>query len=333
MRILVTGSAGFVGYHVATTLLEAGHTVVGLDGLTPYYDVALKNARHRQLALCPAFTPLIAMLEDEPALARAFSDGAFDVVIHLAAQAGVRYSIENPRAYVDSNLVGTFNLLEQIRRHPVRHLMLASTSSVYGANTEMPFREADRAAHPMTLYAASKLAAEHMAHSYSHLFAIPVTAFRFFTVYGPWGRPDMAYFKFTQAILEGRPIEVFNSGRMSRDFTYVGDLVQSLVALMDLPPRSGDPGDAARGQSPVAPYRVLNLGRGQPVGLLDFIAALERALGRSAIKTMLPMQPGDVPHTYASTEERERLTGRLPETPLDVGIGAFVDWYRNYYRV
>ena len=337
MRVLVTGTAGFIGFHVARLLIRGGHQVTGVDGMTTYYDVALKRARHGHLLQSPDFTAHEAMLEDFDALARVFENARPEVVIHLAAQAGVRYSLENPRAYVDSNLVGTFNVLELARQNPVRHFLFASTSSVYGGNTEMPFREDQRADHPLTLYAASKKAGEAMAHSYSHLWGMPVTACRFFTVYGPWGRPDMALFKFTRAILTGEPIDVYNHGEMDRDFTYVDDLARAIVLLMDHVPARSDgsreASEAMEGASPVAPFRAVNIGNGEPVRLLRFIEEIEQATGRKAIRNNLPMQPGDVPSTWADSGLLERLTGFRPSTPVSEGVSKFVEWYRAYYGV
>jgi UDP-glucuronate 4-epimerase len=327
MRIFVTGAAGFIGFHLSRKLLERGHQVVGYDGMTAYYDVRLKEARLAILQEMKGFSAHIAMLEDMAALECAVGDASPDVIVHLAAQAGVRYSLENPRAYVDSNLVGGFNVLEAARIHPVRHLMMASTSSVYGANPSVPFREEDKADHPLTLYAATKKANEAMAHSYAHLWAIPTTLFRFFTVYGPWGRPDMALFKFVEAIEAGRPIDIYNHGKMARDFTYVDDLVEAIIRLMDCPPErpSSDPAT-----SPVAPYRIVNIGRGEPVNLLDFVEIIEQKLGKRAVRNYLDMQKGDVPQTYADSALLERLTGYRPATGAVEGVSAFVDWYREY---
>ena len=329
MRVLVTGAAGFIGFHVCRRLLAEGHRVDGFDGMTPYYDVSLKAARWAELERHPLFGGKIAMLEDGAAL-EAFA-GAPDAIVHLAAQAGVRYSLENPRAYVDSNLLGTFNILEVARARAVRHFMLASTSSVYGANAAMPFCETDRADHPLTLYAATKKATEEMAHSYAHLWRIPTTAFRFFTVYGPWGRPDMALFKFVAATLRGEPIDVYGRGEMRRDFTYIDDLVEAAVRLLDKPPRQGEPVTERDSLSPVAPYRVVNVGGGRPVGLLAFIDAIERALGVPMQRRMLEMQKGDVPATWAAPDLLRALTGYVPETDVETGVRAFVDWYRGFY--
>lgn len=332
-RAFVTGGAGFIGFHVCQRLLDDGWIVHNIDGMTPYYDVTLKERRLGILKQNRSFHSQVISLENYRALESAYMQARPDVVIHLAAQAGVRYSIENPRAYLDSNLVGTFNLLELTRQLRPRHLLLASTSSVYGANERMPFGETDRADEPLTLYAATKKATEGMAHSYSHLGSIPTTAFRFFTVYGPWGRPDMALFKFVQAILEGEPIDVYGEGRMRRDFTYVGDLVESIVRLIPAIPAMGRPVDAVTDSlSPVAPYRVVNIGGGQPVGLLEFISIIEHHVGQKARLNMLPMQPGDVPTTFADPSLLRQLTGFVPQTPLEVGVKHFVDWFLEYRK-
>lgn len=333
-RIFITGTAGFIGYHLADLLLAEGHVVHGLDGLTDYYDVGLKRRRHQMLAQRPGFTARHAMLEDQTAVDAAVDACAPEVIVHLAAQAGVRYSLENPRAYLDANVIGTFNVMEAARRHGVRHLLMASTSSVYGANTEMPYAETMKADSQMTIYAATKKAAESMGHAYAHLHDLPTTMFRFFTVYGPWGRPDMAYFKFVTAILEGRPIDIYNHGEMYRDFTYVGDLVRAIRLLIDVAPeRPARPDMIAEGDSlsPVAPYRVVNIGNSQKVRLTDFIAAIEAALGQPARRNMMPMQPGDVPATWADAGLLERLTGYRPQTDPREGLARFVAWYRDYY--
>ena len=344
MRILVTGSAGFIGHALSRRLLAEGHAVTGFDGFSDYYDVGLKRARHADLAGNPGFAAIEARLETPGALHEAMARASPEIVFHLAAQAGVRHSLENPGAYVEANLVGTANLLEAVRAHPVRHLMLASTSSAYGGNAATPFRERDRAVLPLTLYAASKLACEAMGHSYAHLFGIPTTAFRFFTVYGPWGRPDMALFLFTRAILAGRPIEVFAEGTATRDFTYVDDLVEAMRRLADRPPPSPSKrGPTERGPggegpvsaddtlSPVAPYRLVNIGGGNPVRLDAMIDALEAALGRRAERILKPLPPGDVQGTHASTDLLRALVGAVPETPLAVGLPRFVAWYRGFY--
>jgi len=331
MRFLVTGSAGFIGFHLCRRLLAEGHQVVGIDNFSDYYDVALKHARNAVLeAHHNAFKVERLNLEDQPELNRAWESAAPDVVIHLAAQAGVRYSIDHPEAYLSSNLVGTFNVLEAARRFQPLHLLAASTSSAYGANTEMPFRETDKAVHPLTLYAATKSATELMGHSYSHLFGVPTTFFRFFTVYGPWGRPDMALFKFTKAIMADEAIEVYGEGQMSRDFTFVDDLVEGIVRLAaTIPGTEPVVGDTL---SPVAPFRLVNVGGGSPSNLMDYIGELEKALGREAKKTFLPMQDGDVRATFAAADLLERLTYYKPSTPISVGVPAFVDWYREHYK-
>lgn len=334
MRFLVTGTAGFIGFHLARRLLDDGHVVVGYDAMTDYYDRRLKLDRHAILTRSNGFTAIEARLEDAEALDRAADLAEPDVIVHLAGQAGVRYSIENPRSYVDSNLIGSYNVLELARRVQPKHLLLASTSSVYGGNETMPFRETDRADFPVTLYAATKKAMETMAHSQAHLWGVPTTCFRFFTVYGPWGRPDMALFKFVAAVLEGRPIEIYGNGEMKRDFTFVDDLVEAIVRLTYLPPVPGTP-IVAEGVndtlSPVAPWRVVNIAGGNPVGLMDFVAAIETALGRPAEKILLPMQPGDVRETFADYRLLQALTGYRPSTPVEAGVPAFVDWYRERY--
>lgn len=328
--ILVTGSSGFIGYHLALRLLEAGERVAGLDAMTPYYDVALKRARLARLAAYPTFTFVEADLNDRGALAGLMAQKP-RAVFHLAAQAGVRYSITHPDAYMASNVSGTFALLEACRGQKIEHLVLASTSSVYGANEKIPFAETDKADRPLTLYAATKASCEAMAHAYAHLFTIPTTAARFFTVYGPWGRPDMALFKFTDAILSGRPIEVFNRGEMMRDFTYVDDVVDALMLVLERPPVVGAPVGPDDTLSPVAPYRVVNMGGGSPIRLGRFIEVIEEATGRKALKVMKGMQDGDVPATAASPALLEALVGRIPSTPVEVGVPRFVEWYRSYY--
>ena len=335
-RIFITGTAGFIGYHLARLLLDAGHVVHGLDGMTDYYDVTLKQRRHAMLAQNPDFAATECMLEDREAVDAAIDACAPDYIVHLAGQAGVRYSLENPRAYVDANVTGTFNVMEAARRHEVKHLMMASTSSVYGANTQMPFRETDKADTPMTIYAATKKATEAMGHSYAHIYDLPVTMFRFFTVYGPWGRPDMALFKFVKATLEGDAIDVYNHGDMYRDFTYVTDLVRAISLLMfdAIPARPAD-GQLPEGDSlsPVAPFRVVNIGNSKSERLLDFIEAIETALGQKTTRNMMDMQPGDVPATWAEASLLETLTGYRPQTDIRDGVRHFVDWYREYYRI
>jgi UDP-glucuronate 4-epimerase len=333
---LVTGSAGFIGYHLCRRFLAEGWQVTGFDALTDYYDVSLKERRHAMLAQNANFAPIIARLEDDGRLAQVMSKQRPDVVVHLAAQAGVRHSIDAPRSYLDSNLIGTFNVLEAARATPPRHLLMASTSSVYGANTRMPYREIDKTDSQMSFYAATKKANEAMAHSYAHLYYFPVTMFRFFTVYGPWGRPDMAYFKFTRAILNNDPIEVYNHGNMRRDFTFIDDLIEALFRLTDVPPeRPASADDIAEGDSlsAVAPYRIVNIGNAAPVGLMDFIAAIEQAVGVTASKEYVDIQPGDVPATWADTALLRRLTGYDPSTPVADGVAKFVAWYRDFYEV
>ncbi|MCA0425062.1 MAG: NAD-dependent epimerase/dehydratase family protein [Proteobacteria bacterium] len=337
MRVIVTGDAGFIGFHTTRRLLEEGHTVTGIDALTPYYDVSLKERRLEHLRGFTAFEHHTVMLEDAAAIRAIFERSQPDVVIHLAAQAGVRYSIEQPRAYIDANVVGSFNILEACRHVPVRHLLMASTSSAYGANEAFPFTETDKAVHPITLYAATKGAMELMGHCYSHLFRIPMTAFRFFTVYGPWGRPDMAYFLFTKRILAGEPIEIFNNGESYRDFTYIDDLVSAIRRLVNcVPPqvdqRAGLPAIEGDTLSPVAPYRLVNIGAGRPEKLTDLVAEIERALGLEAKRLYRPLPAGDVVKTFASAELLDRLTGDKPSTPLSVGIPAFVSWYRRHFN-
>ncbi|CAM8644513.1 WcaG Nucleoside-diphosphate-sugar epimerases [Paracoccaceae bacterium] len=335
-RAFITGTSGFIGFHLARLMLDQGWQVHGLDGMTSYYDIALKRARLALLQQNPGFTQTEAMLEDADAVMQAAQNARPDVIVHLAAQAGVRYSLEAPRAYIDSNLTGTFNVMEAARVLKVGHLLMASTSSVYGANEEMPFRETDKADHPLTIYAATKKANEAMGHAYAHLHDLPVTMFRFFTVYGPWGRPDMAPFKFTKAILAGEPIDIYNNGEMWRDFTYVTDLVQGILGLIDaVPLRPATRTEIAEGDSlsPAAPFRVVNIGNGQKVRLMNFVEAIEAATGRTAIRNFLPMQQGDVPATWADASLLNRLTGGCPVTDVRDGMRAFVEWYRGFYRV
>jgi UDP-glucuronate 4-epimerase len=334
MSVLLTGSAGFIGFHVAQRLLDRGEQVVGVDNMNPYYDPQLKAARRAILERRPDFRHVDLDLADRKGMAALFADIRPTQVINLAAQAGVRYSLENPEAYIDSNIVGFLNILEGCRTVQPRHLVYASTSSVYGANGELPFDVHDPANHPITLYAASKLANEAMAHAYSTLFGIPATGFRFFTVYGPWGRPDMALFKFTKAILAGRPIDVYGQGRMQRDFTYVDDIVEGVLAGLERPAAvnpSWDPYNPDPATSGVAPRRVLNLGAGRRVELMRFIELLETRLGKRAILNLMPMQAGDVARTEASIHETENTLRYAPSTPVEVGVGRFVDWYLDYY--
>lgn len=333
-RVLITGTAGFIGFHLSNALLKRGHLVCGYDGMTEYYDVSLKNARHDLLNSYAGFSKVEARLEDANKLYETVSYFAPDAIIHLAAQAGVRYSAENPRSYIDSNIIGTFNVLEAAKNVELQHLLIASTSSVYGANTDLPFRETDKTDAQISHYAATKKAAENMSHCYSHLYGIPVTAFRFFTVYGPWSRPDMAPIIFAKAICERKPIEVYNYGNMQRDFTYVEDVVESIRLLITcIPPQKNSGGQTVAGDSlsPVAPFRVVNIGNARPTRLLDFINNLETELGRSAICRFEEMQPGDMLSTWADTSLLAALTGYRPNTKLDLGIKRFVAWFRNYY--
>ena len=334
-KVLVTGSAGFIGFHLSKLLLEEGFAVVGYDGMTDYYDVRLKERRHQMLLQNQHFTAKVGMLEDLDTLRELALSEKPDVIVHLAAQAGVRYSLENPRAYVDANLIGTFNVMECARELEVDHLLMASTSSVYGANEDMPFDEREKVDTPLTFYAATKKANEAMGHSYAHLWNLPTTMFRFFTVYGPWGRPDMALFKFTKGILEGTPIDIYNNGDMHRDFTYVTDLVRGIRLLIDAPPvrpESADDIPEWDSLSPAAPHRVVNIGNSNTVRLMDFVEAIEEECGREAIKNFMPMQKGDVPATYADATLLKELTGYRPQTDVREGIKRFVCWYREYYE-
>jgi UDP-glucuronate 4-epimerase len=335
MQVLVTGVAGFIGFHVARYLLERGDTIIGIDNLNTYYDVQLKEARLARLTGHERFRFIRLDLADRNGMSDLLARERPERVVHLAAQAGVRYSLTNPHAYVESNLVGFLNILDGCRHAQVQHLVYASSSSVYGANTKMPFSIHDNVDHPVSLYAASKKANELMAHTYSHLYSMPTTGLRFFTVYGPWGRPDMALFIFTKAILEGKPIQVFNHGNMRRDFTYIDDIVEGVVRVLDTIPQ---PNPAWSGAAPdpgtsKAPYRIYNIGNNQPVELLHFIAVLEACLERKAEKQLLPLQPGDVPETYADVDDLMRDVGFRPATPITTGIARFVEWYRTYYRV
>lgn len=334
-KILITGTAGFIGFHLAKLLLNEGFHVVGYDGMTDYYDIRLKERRHQILLQNPNFTCKIDMLEDFETLQKLCIDENPNVIIHLAAQAGVRYSLENPRAYIDANIVGTFNVMECARALNVDHLLMASTSSAYGANTVMPFIETEKADTPLTIYAATKKAGEAMGHSYAHLWNLPTTMFRFFTVYGPYGRPDMALFKFTKGILDGTPIDIYNNGDMFRDFTYIDDLVKGIRLLIDTPPvRPNGPEDVLEGDSlsPVAPYRVVNIGNSDKVRLMDFIEAIENELGLKAKRNYMDMQKGDVPATWANADLLRTLTGYQPQTEFRDGVAKFVAWYRDYYQ-
>jgi UDP-glucuronate 4-epimerase len=333
-KILVTGAAGFIGFHLSRRLLRGNNEVVGLDNLNPYYDVTLKKARLSLLEKDSAFRFIRADIADRQAMAALFAKERPEIVVHLAAQAGVRYSLKNPHAYVESNIVGFMNILEGCRDHHLRHLVYASSSSVYGANTRMPFSVHDNVDHPLSLYAATKKANELMAHAYAALYGLPCTGLRFFTVYGPWGRPDMALFLFTQAILEGRPIDIFNEGRMKRDFTYIDDIVEGVARVMDrIPtPDAAWSGDRPDPSTSFVPYRLYNIGNNQPVALMDFITILETHLGRKAKKNFLPMQAGDVPATFADVDALATAVGFKPATQIAEGIGHFVAWYRDYYR-
>lgn len=335
MKYLVTGAAGFIGMHTCRSLLDRGDTVVGLDNLNSYYSVQLKLDRLAQLTGHPGFRSSQLDLTDAEGLNGLFASERFDVVIHLAAQAGVRYSLTHPQAYIDSNLVGFANVLEASRRYEIGHFVYASSSSVYGANTQMPFSVHQNVDHPVSLYAATKKANELMAHSYSHLYRLPTTGLRFFTVYGPWGRPDMALWLFTDAILAGRPIDVFNEGRMQRDFTYIDDIVEGVVRTADriAAPDVDWSGNRPDPASSFAPYRVYNIGNNQPVELMRLIETLESCLGEKAVKNLLPMQPGDVPATYADVDDLTRDVGFKPSTPIEAGVEQFVKWYRDYHRV
>ena len=327
MKILVTGVAGFIGYHLAERLLVEGINVYGIDNLNNYYDVSLKKNRLAQLQSQTGFEFQLLDLFDRQGIDSLFQDEKFDCVVNLAAQAGVRYSIENPFAYVDSNLVGFVNLLEACRYHQIKHLVFASSSSVYGANTKVPFATSDNVDRPVSLYAATKKANELIAHTYSHLYNLPITGLRFFTVYGPWGRPDMAYFKFVCAIAQGKPIDVYNFGKMKRDFTYIDDVIEGVVRVMYKPPQANI--DAPN----TAPYKIYNIGNNTPVELLHFIEVIEKAVGKTAIKNLLPMQPGDVPCTYADVDDLIKDVGFKPTTSIEEGLGRFVDWYQKYYTL
>jgi UDP-glucuronate 4-epimerase len=335
MKILITGAAGFIGFHTANHLLDRGEEIVGLDNLNTYYDVTLKEARLRLLESQPGFRFVRADLSDADQIDRLFATERFDRVVHLAAQAGVRYSIKNPRAYIDSNINGFLTILEGCRHHDVKHLVYASSSSVYGANTKLPFSVHDNVDHPISLYAATKKANELMAHTYSHLYRLPTTGLRFFTVYGPWGRPDMAMFIFTRAIIEGNPIDVFNQGNMRRDFTYIDDIVGGVVRTMDLvaAPNAAWKSDHPDPATSRAPYKLYNIGNNDPVQLMHLIETLEKSIGKPARKNFLDMQPGDVPATFADIEDLAKDVGFRPATPIEVGVEKFVAWYKSHYRV
>jgi UDP-glucuronate 4-epimerase len=333
MKFLVTGSAGFIGFHLCRRLLAAGHQVVGVDAMVPYYDVRLKAARHAELGKFPDFAPHLFDLTEATRLTDLLAAEQPETIIHLAAQAGVRYALEHPESYIHNNILATYTLLEAVKARPVGHLLMASTSSAYGANTAMPFRETDAVATPLNIYAATKLATEQIGHSYAALWRQPITLFRFFTVYGPWGRPDMAFFKFTDAILKGRTIDIYNHGQMERDFTYVDDLVEAIDRLVARPPEAGQKVMAGDSLSEVAPFRIVNIGNAQPVQLLDFIAEIERACGRAAIRNLMPMQPGEVLKTWADTSLLQALTGFRPSTGIATGVANFVAWYRGFYGI
>ena len=335
MKILVTGTAGFIGSHVAIKLLERGDEVIGVDNLNDYYDVSLKEARLERVKKCSAFTDIRADIQDRDAMADIFAKYKPQRVVNLAAQAGVRYSLENPYAYVDSNIMGFTTILENCRHHEVEHLVYASSSSVYGGNTKLPFSEHDNVDHPVSLYAATKKTNELMAHTYSHLFNLSTSGLRFFTVYGPWGRPDMALFLFAKAILEGRPIDVFNNGDMMRDFTYIDDIVEGVIRVLDRPAESNSMfnGEVPDPATSKAPYRVFNIGNNQPIKLMEYISALETSLGLVATKNFMPMQLGDVPATYADTSELNRWVDFKPQTKFNIGIARFVEWYKDYYSL
>lgn len=325
MKILVTGAAGFIGYHLAQRLLSQGQQVCGIDNLNDYYDVNLKKARLDRLKPHSEFTFQHLDLSDRAGISQLFQDQKFDRVVHLAAQAGVRYSLQNPHAYADSNLTGFINILEGCRHSKIEHLVFASSSSVYGNNTKVPFAVTDNVDRPISLYAATKKANELMAHSYSHLYGLPMTGLRFFTVYGPWGRPDMAYFKFVKAIAENKPIDVYNFGKMQRDFTYIDDVIEGVVRVTNKPPQSSTETGST------VPYKIYNIGNNSPVELLTFIEVIEKAMGKTAVKNLLPMQPGDVPATYADVDDLMADVGFKPSTPIEQGIHQFVEWYRSYY--
>ncbi|EWH11968.1 nucleotide sugar epimerase [Catenovulum agarivorans DS-2] len=335
MKYLVTGAAGFIGFFTAQRLLKAGHQVVGIDNLNSYYQVQLKEDRLKELEPFEHFSFVKMDLADRDGMAQLFEEHGFDVVIHLAAQAGVRYSLENPFAYADSNLIGHLSILEGCRHNKVKHLVYASSSSVYGLNSKMPFATEDSVDHPVSLYAATKKANELMSHTYSHLYQIPTSGLRFFTVYGPWGRPDMALFKFTKAIINGEPIDIYNNGDLARDFTYIDDIVEGILRVASKIPEANSEWTPEQGSAKdsSAPYRVYNIGNGSPVQLMDFVKAIEKAIGIEAKKNFMPMQPGDVYKTWADTEDLEKVTGHKPQVSVEKGVEKFVAWYRKYYQV
>ena len=332
-KILVTGTAGFIGFHLAKRLMERGDEVIGLDNLNDYYDVNLKKARLKQLTVHKSFREVNMSLEDRKGMEKLFAEEKFDKVVNLAAQAGVRYSIENPHAYIDSNIQGFMNILEGCRHNDIQHLVYASSSSVYGANTKMPFSVRHNVDHPLSLYAATKKSNELMAHTYSHLYDIPTTGLRFFTVYGPWGRPDMAMFIFTKAIIEGRPIDVFNHGKMRRDFTFIDDIVEGVIRTLDntAQPNNDWSGDLSDSGTSKAPYKIYNIGNNNPVELMHMIQTIEEAVGKKAEKNMMPIQPGDVPATYADVDDLMNDVGFKPATSIEEGVGKFVNWYKGFY--
>ncbi|WP_043532123.1 NAD-dependent epimerase [Litchfieldella xinjiangensis] len=335
MKVLITGVAGFIGHAVAKRLVRLGHHIVGIDNLNNYYETSLKQARLDNLRDCDEIVFIKMDLVDKDSMTKLFQYHQFDIVIHLAAQAGVRYSLENPHAYADTNLIGHLNVLEGCRNTNVKHLVYASSSSIYGMNAKLPFSEADNVDHPVSLYAATKKANELMSHTYSHLYQIPTTGLRFFTVYGPWGRPDMAMFKFTKCVLEGRPIDVYNYGDMSRDFTYIDDIVEGVIRVMHVIPEGNEDWNPIKAKSDgsIAPYALFNIGHGSPVSLMEFIRAVEAATGREAICRYLPMQPGDVQRTWADTEGLHQATGYQPQMGVVEGARLFVEWYRSYYQI
>ena len=331
-KIFVTGSAGFIGFNFAKFLLDNGYHVYGYDCMSDYYDVRLKHARHKILKDYENFSFTEDMLENQEVLDKTITNFKPEIIVHLAAQAGVRYSIEQPRVYLSSNITGTFNIIELAHKLKVNHLIIASSSSVYGANKNMPYHETDKAQTQLSIYAATKKATESIAHSYSNIWKLPITMLRFFTVYGPWGRPDMALFKFTKAIIQGKPIDIYNNGEMYRDFTYIDDIVKGIKALMSVPPKEEKNIDKNDSLSPVAPFRIVNIGNSNQVKLLDFVEALETYIGKKAIRNYMPMQKGDVPATWANTDLLKKLTGYAPKTDIKEGIKKFVDWYTTYYK-